>query len=82
MAKATKQKYLYRLVLLPLLGFFAFTLPVWGQNHELAFSLGGTPGQTRGFNSPTEGQLEISASRSFGVTYGYRFAKTASRRFC
>lgn len=43
-----------------------------GRNQELTFSLGGIPGQTRSFQG-SAGTAQISADRSFGVNYGYRF---------
>jgi opacity protein-like surface antigen len=43
-----------------------------GQNQELTFSLGGIPGQTRSFQG-SAGAAQISADRSFGINYGYRF---------
>ena len=46
--------------------------PARGQNQELAFSLGGIPGQTRSFQS-SAGTAQISADRSFGINYGHRF---------
>jgi hypothetical protein len=46
-----------------------------GQNQELTFSLGGIPGQTRSFQG-SAGATQISADRSFGINYGYRFVGT------
>jgi hypothetical protein len=46
--------------------------PARAQNHELTFSLGGIPGQSRTFQNPG-GTAQISADRSFGVNYGHRF---------
>jgi opacity protein-like surface antigen len=46
-----------------------------GQNQELTFSIGGIPGQTRSFQG-SAGATQISADRSFGINYGYRFAGT------
>jgi Outer membrane protein beta-barrel domain len=46
--------------------------PARAQNQELTFSLGGIPGQTRGFQGST-GTAQISADRSFGINYGHRF---------
>jgi hypothetical protein len=46
-----------------------------GQNQELTFSLGGIPGQTRGFQG-SAGAAQISADRSFGINYGHRFLGT------
>jgi hypothetical protein len=46
------------------------------QNQELTFSLGGIPGQSRGFQSPSAGTAQISADRSFGINYGHRFLAT------
>jgi Outer membrane protein beta-barrel domain len=65
-----------RLNLRVLLGFLALALPMRAQKQELAFSLGGIVGQTRAFNSPTTGQVNISAGKSFGVNYGYRLVNT------
>jgi Outer membrane protein beta-barrel domain len=62
-----------RLILFVLLGFLALALPLRAQKQDLALSLGGFVGQTRGFNSPTTGQVNISADKNFGVNYGYRF---------
>jgi hypothetical protein len=45
--------------------------PARAQNQELTFSLGGIPGQTRGFQSPGS-TVQISADRSFGINYGHR----------
>jgi len=42
------------------------------QNQDLTFSLGGIPGQTRGFQGSTR-SAQISADRSLGVDYGHRF---------
>lgn len=46
--------------------------PARGQNQDLTFSLGGIPGQTRSFRD-SAGTAQISADRSFGINYGYRF---------
>ena len=46
--------------------------PARAQNQELTFSLGGIPGQTRSFQS-SAGTTQISADRSFGISYGHRF---------
>jgi hypothetical protein len=46
--------------------------PARGQNQELTFSLGGIPGQTRGFQG-SAGSPQIFADRSFGINYGHRF---------
>jgi len=43
-----------------------------GQNHELTFSLGGIPGQTRSFQGSAD-TAQISADRSLGINYGHRF---------
>ena len=45
--------------------------PARGQNQELAFSIGGIPGQTRNFQG-SAGTAQISADRSFGINYGHR----------
>jgi len=62
-----------RLILFFLLGFLALALPLRAQKQDLTLSLGGFVGQTRGFNSPTTGRVDISADKNFGVNYGYRF---------
>jgi len=46
--------------------------PARGQNQELAFSLGGIPGQIRSFHG-SAGTAQISADRSFGINYGHHF---------
>lgn len=46
--------------------------PARAQNQDLTFSLGGIPGQTRGFQG-SNGSAQISADRSLGVDYGHRF---------
>jgi hypothetical protein len=46
-----------RLIVFVLLGFLAPALPLEAQKQDLALSLGGFVGQTRGFNSPTTGQV-------------------------
>jgi hypothetical protein len=46
--------------------------PARAQNQELTFSLGGIPGQTRGFQG-SAGAARIFADRSFGINYGHRF---------
>jgi hypothetical protein len=61
-----------RLILFILLGFLALARPLRAQKQDLAFSLGGFVGQSRGFNSPRTGQVDISADKSFGVNYGHR----------
>ena len=66
------RKFHSRLILSVLLGFFAIALPLRAQKQDLTLSLGGFAGQTRGFNSPTTGRVDISADKSFGVNYGYR----------
>src|SRR5260221_461166 len=67
-----KPKSYARLILFVLPGFLALALPLRAQKHDLALSLGGFVGQTRGFNSPTTGRVDISADKSFGANCGYR----------
>jgi hypothetical protein len=43
--------------------------PARAQKHELAFSLGGIPDQTRSFQSPATGKVQISSGRSFGINF-------------
>lgn len=57
------------------LATFIITWRAEAQNQELSFSLGGIPGQTRGFQS-TAGTAQISADRSLGVNYGHRVLGT------
>lgn len=59
------------LILFSLSGFLAFALPIRAQKQDLTFSLGGFPGQTRGFNNPTQVPLNISTDKSSGVNHGY-----------
>jgi hypothetical protein len=66
------RKFYSRLILRSLLGFLALALPLRAQKQDLTLSLGGFAGQTRGFNSPTTGRVDISADKTFGVNYGYR----------
>lgn len=68
-----EQKSYARLILFILLGFLALAVPLRAQKQEVALSLGGFVGQTRAFNSPTTGQVSISADKNFGLTYGYHF---------
>jgi hypothetical protein len=62
-----------RLILFVLLGFLALALPLRAQKQDLTLSLGGFVGQTRGFDGPTTGQVDISSDKNFGVNYGFRF---------
>lgn len=61
-----------RWLALTLMTFVEVTAPAHAQKQDLTFSLGGIPGQTRSFQSPTAGSVQISADRSFGVNYGHR----------
>jgi len=62
-----------RLILFALLGFVALALPLRAQKQDLTLSLGGFVGQTRGFDGPTTGQVDISSDKNFGLNYGFRF---------
>jgi hypothetical protein len=62
-----------RLILSNLLAVLALAAPLRAQKQDLTLSLGGFVGQTRGFNSPTTGQVDISSDKNFGVNYGFRF---------
>lgn len=54
------------------LAAFMMTGRAEAQNQDLTFSLGGIPGQTRGFQG-SAGTAQISADRSLEVNYGHRF---------
>jgi len=41
-------------------------------------SLGGTPSQSRGFQSPTAGTARTSADISLGANYGHRFLEAGA----
>ncbi len=63
---------LYARMTLFFLGISALALPLRAQKQDLTFSLGGIATQTRTFVSPTAGQVNISADKTFGANYGYR----------
>src|SRR5258708_10873090 len=60
---------LYARMTLFFLGISALALPLRAQKQDLTFSLGGIATQTRTFVSPTAGQLNISADKTFGADY-------------
>lgn len=55
-----------------LLSIGLFPLPAIAQNHEITFSLGGIPSQSRAFQAPASGSAQISSDVSLGANYGYR----------
>jgi hypothetical protein len=64
-----------QLLVLLALAMLAPTFPVQAlaQSNDITLSLGGTPSQSRGFQSPTAGTAQTSADISLGVNYGRRF---------
>jgi hypothetical protein len=52
--------------------------PILAQKNEITMSLGGTPSQSRGFQSPTAGTARTSADISLGANYGHRFLEAGA----
>jgi hypothetical protein len=50
-----------------------FPVRALAQSNDITLSLGGTPSQSRGFQSPTAGTAQTSADISLGANYGHRF---------
>jgi hypothetical protein len=62
-----------QLLVLLALAMLAPMFPVRAQSNDITLSLGGTPSQSRGFQSPTAGTAQTSADISLGANYGHRF---------